>query len=166
MQSASKSAVQKVFHRTALAKRQAARKSLIWAKKKEKDERRLRSEERARTRIFKKEILRDARVARQQLWEMGPLAPRRDIGDKADTYGTMPIQLMQGMTVPEKQRMKYWNFAEADRVVVIRGREKGKIGKIWDIDTEREEVTLQYLNMVKADPDVSTDELDDADRLG
>jgi ribosomal protein L24 len=40
------------------------------------------------------------------------------------------------------------NIVKGDRVVLLEGRDKGKIGKITNVDTKRVECTVEGLNMV------------------
>ena len=44
--------------------------------------------------------------------------------------------------------MRFWPIMVGDRVVVMEGREKGKIGMVKGTDKEREELTVEGLNKV------------------
>ena len=90
----------------------------------------------------------EARKTRQVDFETGPIAPRRDVGDKALSYGTIS---MYQMHLPEKdpeKRLKYMHIAEGDRVVVTQGREKGRIGTVNNVSTERDSVQVKGINTV------------------
>lgn len=80
---------------------------------------------------------------------MGPLAPRRDVGNSKETYGTVsPKQL--GGVVKEKSQRKDWCIREGDRVVIVasKHRDRGKIGKVKSVREDAEECTVEGLNMV------------------
>lgn len=57
--------------------------------------------------------------------------------------------------LPERQREKYVNFAVGDRVVVVRGRSKGRITDIKTIDAEAMTVGLEGANTVGGTPQAS-----------
>jgi large subunit ribosomal protein L24 len=148
--------MQKVLQRTVFAERQAARRL---AKRKEQNERIWRKSNRDQTRYSRKEstsLLKNARLARREDWELGPLKPRRDVGDSKDTYGTVSTQQLRGPVLEEEARKKareaiggrFMNIVKGDRVVLLSGKDKGKIGKINAVDTERCEFTVAGLNMV------------------
>ncbi|KAH8596499.1 putative 54S ribosomal protein L40, mitochondrial [Bisporella sp. PMI_857] len=101
--------------------------------------------------------IKQAAINRREDWELGPLAPKRDVGSKKDTYGTIDGQRLRGPALPTKEReaiMKMWggtyylNIAKGDRMVILEGRDKGRIGTIGNIDEDRCEVTLEGLNMI------------------
>ncbi|KAI9866910.1 MAG: hypothetical protein M1830_005879, partial [Pleopsidium flavum] len=94
------------------------------------------------------QTLKDARITRREDWQLGPLAPKRDVGAQKDTYGTGNSRLMRGLELPESERTKEWPVAEGDRVVLMEGRDKGKIGVVKTTKKETEELTVEGLNMV------------------
>ncbi len=87
---------------------------------------------------------------------MGLLAPRRDVGDLKDTYGTINSQRLRGRELSDEEREvalesvggRYLNLVKGDRVVLLEGRDKGKIGTISSTDAKRAELTVEGLNMV------------------
>jgi large subunit ribosomal protein L24 len=98
----------------------------------------------------------ESKKTHQENWELGPLAPRRDVGKKKETYGALDAQYMQS---PQPKRAeaeeilalwggKFLNIREGDRVVILEGRDKGKIGPVQSIDKKRAEVTVEGMNMV------------------
>jgi large subunit ribosomal protein L24 len=148
--------MQKVIRRTLFAEQQAARRL---ARKKEKADqlwRRQNRQERQMSRQKEVRYIKAAQLARREDWELGPLAPRRDVGDDKDTYGTIDQALLQFPTIHKDKREevlknvggKYLNIVKGDRVVLLEGRDKGKIGKIIDLDASRGMCKVEGLNMV------------------
>jgi large subunit ribosomal protein L24 len=148
--------MQKVIRRTILAERQAARRH---AKRKETATQEWAKSNREQNTFIRRDITKDIkqrRAERREDWELGPLAPRRDVGDSKDTYGTISTQRMRGplLEYPERKEAlksmggRYLTLAKGDRVVLLEGRDKGKIGKISTIDSKRVECTVEGLNMV------------------
>jgi large subunit ribosomal protein L24 len=119
-----------------------------------------------------------ARKARREDWELGPLAPRRDVGDQALKYGTAEGPQMQVYVHPSKLHLDWkmrhlppekrmeklgwksvgarkWEklgnlFYEKDRVAVVRGPQAGKITVVDKAHEEEEMVTLKSLNLVRS----------------
>lgn len=155
--------MQKVFKHTIRAEKQAARRLV---RKKEKCNRAIWRTTKEQNQVHRKDetdVIKAARVARREDYELGPLAPRRDVGDQQDSYGTINMQRMQGRIPPWQERLeilKFWgggdkkkphlNLAVDDRVVLLDGRDKGKIGTVTNIDTDRAECTVEGLNMVRS----------------
>lgn len=151
--------MQKVIQRTILAEKQAARRL---AKRKDKiarDWRKSNREQRLYTRSDEVAQIRNAQRARREDYELGPLAPRRDVGSAKETYGTINGQRIRGQPM-ERVKIeealknvggKYLNIVVGDRVVLLEGRDKGKIGKITATNLSAAECTVEGLNMVCAD---------------
>lgn len=148
--------MQKVIRRTLLAEKQAARRL---AKRKDTSKREQAKSNREQSRYLRKDEVRDIKTARQvrkEDWELGPLAPRRDVGSLKEAYGTINSQRTRGTLLNEKEKErllesvggKYLVFSKEDRVVLLEGRDKGKIGKITAIDAARGECTVEGLNLV------------------
>jgi large subunit ribosomal protein L24 len=148
--------MQKVIRRSVLAKAQAVRRL---ARRKERDIRITNRSKREQENYVKKEVATDikaARLARREDWELGPLAPKRDVGLKKDTYGTISTMRLRGKELSLEERLKlnpdggrYPTIVAGDRVVLLQGRDKGKIGKVAALDAARQEVTVEGLNMVR-----------------
>jgi large subunit ribosomal protein L24 len=146
--------MQKVLRRSLLARNQALRKT----RRNDKIELKKEVKEFHRDRVMRDKALRGyvkaERTARREDWFLGPLAPQRDVGDQKGIYGTMSPMAMRQPQVPERHREKYINFAVGDRVVVVRGRSKGKITEIKNVDAEAMTVGVEGINTVSAKPDL------------
>jgi large subunit ribosomal protein L24 len=149
--------MQKVIRRTAMAEKQAARRLARRKERSAREEAKTNREQDSFSRKEETNQIKAARQARREDWELGPLAPRRDVGDQKETYGTVSSQRMRGPLLREKEleeRLKpvggrYLNLVAGDRVVLLEGRDKGKIGKIASTDRKRAECTVEGLNMVR-----------------
>lgn len=141
--------MQKVLRRTALAKRQAARKAANRAGMEKTDQRRLRISNDSITGATIQADIRAERLARREDWFMGPLAPRRDVGENKDLYGTVSTRRLQGGDVAEEKK-KDWCLEVNDRVVVIAEghRDRGKIGQVREIREKAQEAVVTGLNRV------------------
>lgn len=148
--------MQKVIRRSILAEKQAARRL---SKRKDRTTREWAKSNREQDRHLKREAtgqIKQARLNRREDWELGPLAPRRDVGDSKDTFGTIHTQRMRGTLLHYKDKAealktvggRYLNIVKNDRVVLLEGRDKGKIGKITSIDPARAECTVEGLNLI------------------
>ncbi|KAI0378301.1 hypothetical protein F5Y04DRAFT_153100 [Hypomontagnella monticulosa] len=148
--------MQKILRRVATAERVAAKraktKELKWYKKDKKAQ----SDEVVQQLAMARIEFSDAKKAVKEDWELGPLAPRRDVGDWAKTKGGIH-EIRYGsygsMTLAMRNRRCEWaggafnlNLAEGDRVVLLDGPDKGRIGKIMDIVYDKAEVTVEGLN--------------------
>lgn len=78
------------------------------------------------------------------------------MGEDKDKYGTLGTGALKGPILEEAAREKerasiggkWMNIVKGDRVVLLEGRDKGKIGKIIDVNTESCEFTVEGLNRV------------------
>ena len=140
--------MQKVFKRTALAKAQAARRANIRASKERSTERVLQRKEQD---FLSRRVYLDikaAQLARREDRELGPLAPKRDVGTMKDTYGTMDPRRLRGLKKSKEERGEAQLIVPGDRVVLVEGRDKGRIGEVKSVDKERHECIVAGLNMV------------------
>lgn len=129
--------------------------------------------ERMRTKAIKTE-----RTNRREDWVTGPLAPKRDVGRLKGLYGTIENAASRRPVVPRSARLgedntskehddegeedvhetpdskviegNARNIVAGDRVCVIRGREgtKGRIGKVKEVHLDRNEISIEGINMV------------------
>jgi large subunit ribosomal protein L24 len=101
--------------------------------------------------------VREARLARREDWEMGPLAPKRDVGEHADTYGAIKdVTTFGGLRSKQKEKMWNggqifrWPIAEGDRVVMLGGPDEGRIGTVMSLIHDRNMVKVKGLNQVSS----------------
>ena len=141
--------MQKVLRATARAKTQAQRKHAAVEAHNRIVNRRLRINEQKSIDEERRTLIKAARTARREDWLMGPLAPRRDVGDAKDTYGTVSPRQLRA-PVKENGTWKDWCIRKDDRVVLVAPRhpDRGKIGKVLSVREEAEECTVEGLNMV------------------
>ena len=100
--------------------------------------------------------IKKARQARREDWELGPLAPKRDVGNQKETWGTINSLRSKGPVLAKKERWeqrlfvggKHPTIVVNDRVAIMEGRDKGKIGTIVEMDFSRGECKVEGLNMV------------------
>ncbi|KAI1766572.1 hypothetical protein GGR53DRAFT_485828 [Hypoxylon sp. FL1150] len=148
--------MQKILRRVATAERVASKRSkakdLKWFKKERKEE----SEEQNQQLEMVREELKRAKQAIRDDWELGPLAPRLDVGAWDGAKGAIhEMRFATGarVSLAMRNRRCQWaggaynlNLAVGDRVVLVDGPEKGQIGKISRINHEKAEVTIDGLN--------------------
>lgn len=148
--------MQKLVKRAAQAQRQAMRQGRRQAEQINIDQKnRNRHVARAAVAEVRQNLL-DARRARKEDWEMGPLAPKRDLG--FNNYGALQENMRtdwsnQGMNGPRPELVEKrcaWaggsrqlNLAPRDRVVIMDGPDKGKIDYIKAVQPETGSVTLE-----------------------
>lgn len=169
---------EKLLRRAQLAKRKAQRRLDRDKDAKVKDE----EHEARRAILHKRKIFTDqlvaARKARREDWELGPLAPRRDVGDQALKYGTADGNQLQLHIHPSKLHLDWkmrhlppgkrmeklgwksvgtrkWEklgnlFYKNDRVAVVRGSQAGKIAIVNEALEEEEMLTLKSVNLVRS----------------
>ncbi|QSZ31528.1 hypothetical protein DSL72_001095 [Monilinia vaccinii-corymbosi] len=149
--------MQKVIRRTILAEKQAARRLAKRQRKREIDEFAIRQDRMKQLGTENLRRLKESALRRREDWELRDLAPKRDVGSQVDTYGSIQAQFLEspGMRRQDVLKIldiwggkKHLNIREGDRVVVVEGRDKGKIGRVDKIDKQRAEVTCEGLNMI------------------
>ncbi|KAL4808526.1 hypothetical protein BDV18DRAFT_135191 [Aspergillus unguis] len=140
--------MQKVIRRTALARNQAQRKVIRANKAAEREELNDTLRQRFAYNRLELDNIRAERLRRREDWMRGPLAPQRDAGLEAKSFGALSPQAMNPPKVPKHLRKQYINFAPGDRVCIMKGRDKGKIDVVVRVDSENETLTLKESNMV------------------
>lgn len=119
--------------------------------------------------------LQALRRARQD-WLLGPLRPNRALGDGEEKYGAVGVRYINRPEIPvhtqkhrneirekkgeqlvyplvatalnSNEERKYFHIAKGDRVVVIKGREKNKIGTVKEISQHNHNVMISGVNKV------------------
>lgn len=98
--------------------------------------------------------LKLARQRRREDWEMGPLAPTRDtpiMGETNAYWGSLSMNRALGQ-LPQKQielackwagGSKYLCLKPGDRLAIMEGPDKGKIGTLSTINLDEGAVTLE-----------------------
>ncbi|KAF4971014.1 hypothetical protein FZEAL_9936 [Fusarium zealandicum] len=148
--------MQKLAKRVAQAQRQAGRRAQKAAEA-EQVGYKLRNRQALRGAVSEvRTNLLDARRARKEDWEMGPIAPKRDLGFNG--YGVFEESARTdwsnyGLFTPRpevlQQRcawaggVKQLCLAVSDRVVIMNGPDTGKIDRIKSINVQSGHVTLE-----------------------
>ncbi|KAF8243996.1 hypothetical protein K440DRAFT_560043 [Wilcoxina mikolae CBS 423.85] len=136
----------------ARAKKVAERANRRLKLQKEHENKRKANEARKEHVAFQKLIADDRRASRAQEKEdhrLGPLAPRRAVGkEELEMYGAFDQLRVIPPAVPENHRIKYWNIVEKDRVVVLKGPDRHKIGVVKMLDKENNTVLVEGMNMM------------------
>ncbi|KAL8831687.1 MAG: hypothetical protein Q9170_005183 [Blastenia crenularia] len=141
--------MQKLLKRTSQVQKQAARRKSVANSKNASDTRKLlRFQEKVHNRE-RRNLYVSARQARKEDWALGPLAPRRDVGDKAETYGTVSIRLIDKIDKMNGEWKRY-GIREGDRVCVVGEgeRDRWKIGVVRDVKEKAETCKVQGINLV------------------
>ena len=143
--------MQKAIRATNRAKAQAQRKLAAKQAHNRIVNRKLRIEEQQQINAEVRSRIMAARTARREDWLMGPLAPRRDVGNSKETYGTVSPKQLRA-PAKEKGQWKEWCIREGDRVVILapKHRDRGKIGRVKSVREVAEECVVEGLNMVSS----------------
>ena len=113
---------------------------------------------------------RRARKNAKEDWQLGPLRPNRAFGESMEKYGALTSEQVQKPSIPvsvQKRKneirehkglaleyplvvddKKYFPIVKGDRVIVLKGRAKNKIGVVQEVLDQTHEVTLEGINMV------------------
>lgn len=117
-----------------------------------------------------KDPIKEARRNLREDYKLGPLRPDRAVGHDAERYGALPARRLTRPEVSVKVQeaknkareakglepeypfvvddKKYFHIAKGDRVMVMKGREQGKIGIIDEVAASSHDVTVKGLNKV------------------
>ncbi|KAL1612363.1 hypothetical protein SLS60_000589 [Paraconiothyrium brasiliense] len=112
--------------------------------------------------------IKEAKRNLREDYELGPLRPNRAVGPGADKYGVLGMEQLRRPPIavdtwrrkneareakgvePEYPLVvddkKYFPIAVDDRVMVMKGREQGKIGVVQDVIADSHEVVIQGIN--------------------
>jgi large subunit ribosomal protein L24 len=150
--------MQKILKRVATAERVASKRKAV----REKQASRLDRHDENRERVYQKsEIALDFARAKRAIkddWNLGPIAPNISIGELGVTHGAISearYQLSGQLRDYQKEARCAWlggaqnlNLTIGDRVVLLDGPDKGRIGKIMDLQKQTMEVVVDGLNKV------------------
>ncbi|RYP50118.1 hypothetical protein DL768_004322 [Monosporascus sp. mg162] len=148
--------MQKILRRVATAERVAAKRKKIKETKYFKKEKKEQvTDHRSQVQLAQREFERAKQAVRDH-WALGPLAPRQDVGEWAGAHGAIHEARFRSygrLTLAMRNKRCAWaggaynlNLRVNDRVVLLEGPDKGKIGKIASISEETAEVTVAGLN--------------------
>lgn len=111
-------------------------------------------------------LVKAHKKARREDWQLGPLAPRRDVGEGAEGYGAVGRRMVRGVEMGgEKKGGKEgmmggrgmmeggkvdWGIRAGDRVCVTgRGeRDEGRIGEVVEVREGMGRVVVRGVNLV------------------
>ncbi|KAG9229093.1 putative 54S ribosomal protein L40, mitochondrial [Amylocarpus encephaloides] len=166
--------MQKVFRHTLLAERQAARKAAKRHGKNVKIFLKSNNEQKVYAGRYQATLLKRERLNRREDWDLGPIKPRRDVGDAKGKYGATDGAYMKGLPVLRSDKdailepfggsVKHLPLRRGDRVVLLSGHDKGKIGMIKTIDLTRLQVTIDGLNRVEVEVPKAMRQAEDPDQ--
>ncbi|PGH27524.1 hypothetical protein AJ80_00765 [Polytolypa hystricis UAMH7299] len=138
--------MQKVIRYTSLARRQADRKAKIAKARINYADRHEVVKDQIQARRQFLDDVNTERKTRREDWMKGPLAPRRDVGDREGLYGTISGERTRAPAIPKEKQKSLVFLAAGDRVCVIRGRDKGRIGNVGSVDKESDTLTISGIN--------------------
>ncbi|KAK9778817.1 putative KOW motif-containing protein [Seiridium cardinale] len=148
--------MQKILKRVATAervaaKRKAARDRQAWNKE--------RFEEQDEVTYQRAQMAADIGRAKRAIkddWHLGPNAPNINVGENGSTHGAISeARYQMSITLKDYQKearcawlggSKNLNLVEGDRVVLLEGPDKGKIGKVTSVQKDKMEVIVEGLN--------------------
>ncbi|KAG5973122.1 hypothetical protein E4U58_005655 [Claviceps cyperi] len=153
--------MQKLLKRTRQVQRQAARR-LQGKKEGEEIGDRIQTRRSLREAVGQaRQNVLDARKARKEDWELGPIAPKRDLG--FNSYGVVSAPMRLDWDNEGKNRIKpemlekrcAWagepgklNLAPGDRVILLDGPDRGKIDRIKEVKESTGTILLEKLHRV------------------
>lgn len=155
--------MEKVAKRAAQAQKQAFKRAKLQAHREG-------AEQRARNRGLIKNATaeirqhaRDAKTVRREDWELGPLAPKRDLG--FNSYGSFKEHPRMDHSLEGSHHIKpevlakrcAWagspkqlNLVAGDRVVILQGHDKGKIDRVKSINPSDGTLKLEEFQKVRS----------------
>ncbi|PNS14155.1 50S ribosomal protein L24, chloroplastic [Sphaceloma murrayae] len=135
-----------VLSRVTRAQRSAARKAERWKEEAHQDQwHAYKMGLKYRQSEIRDKYKSERRVRRED-WMTGPrLQPRYDVGVARTTFGTMDRNIDYPPKMPEKLRKKAF-VDVGDRVLLMSGPDKGKIGKVKKVEEDKQIVDVEKLN--------------------
>ncbi|KAI9693410.1 MAG: hypothetical protein M1820_009286 [Bogoriella megaspora] len=141
--------MQKVLGRSQQAAKQAARRARARTDKTVYELKKQRRRQSVDWNRKQSELFKSARKRLKEDWELGPLAPKRDVGEMEEKWCTIHAALLHQPPSGKKTgaAMERMNIRAGDRVVMLAGRDRGKIGTVNSISTGNASLTVKDLNM-------------------
>ncbi|KAL7269593.1 hypothetical protein RUND412_007731 [Rhizina undulata] len=101
---------------------------------------------------YQRLVNRERRTARAEEKEdriLGPLAPRRAVNaEEAEMRGAVDLGFVMPPPVLKEEKIRFWNVVVGDRVVVLKGPDRHRIGRVKSCDRESNTVVVEGVNMV------------------
>ncbi|KAK6358874.1 hypothetical protein TWF696_000054 [Orbilia brochopaga] len=137
--------MQKVLRRTALAKAAAARR---YAREAERRVRQKRSEKADYERQMQahRKYMEKIRAELEEDIKLGPLAPIRGVNAKDRIARDLPPADALRLPIVAQVR-RFFNIAVGDRVVLLAGKDRNKVGVVKDVDYRTDSVKVEGLNV-------------------
>ncbi|KAI0137288.1 KOW domain-containing protein [Xylariales sp. AK1849] len=148
--------MQKILKRVATAERVASKRK---ATRDKQAFNKHRFEERDEVNYQRSQMAQDIGRAKQAIkddWHLGPMAPNIHYGELGATHGAISeARYQMAGTLRDKQRearcawlggARNLNLTVGDRVVLLEGPDKGKIGKVAEVQKENMEIVVGGLN--------------------
>ncbi|KAK6524265.1 hypothetical protein TWF694_005921 [Orbilia ellipsospora] len=137
--------MEKVIRRTALAKAQAARRYAREAQVRLAFKRQQREQYDATIRDHRKYLAQIQAELTEDV-KLGPLAPVRGLDAKDRIARDLPTA--DALRLPEVvEKRKFFNIAVGDRVVLLAGKDRNKVGTVRDVDLDTDSVRVDGLNV-------------------
>jgi len=117
-----------------------------------------------------KGVKKQALANAKEDWKLGPLRPNRAVGPDAEKYGALTGAQVQKPEIPieaqksrnafrEKKGLeleyplvvddkKYFPIVKGDRVVILKGKEAGKVGVVRETMNRSHDVIIKGMNLV------------------
>lgn len=148
--------MQKILRRVATAERVVAKRKAATDRMHWKKDLKLQKREQLSQGASVEQDIDAAKQAIKDDWNLGPMSPNIYYGEAAAAYGAISeTRYRQATKLREKHKearcawlggSKNLNLALGDRVVLLEGPDKGKIGKVTDIQLDDGCVLVEGLN--------------------
>ncbi|EPS35729.1 hypothetical protein H072_10834 [Dactylellina haptotyla CBS 200.50] len=137
--------MERVLRRSALAKAQAARRYAREAEQRLKHKRAQREQYDAMIRQHRRYVDGIHAELKEDV-KLGPLAPVRGVSMKDRIARDLPTG--DGIRLPQVvEQRKFFNITVGDRVVILAGKDRNKVGVVRDVDPDTDSVRIEGLNV-------------------
>ena len=101
------------------------------------------------SRALKQKRIKSRADEMEDRW-LGPLAPKRVVNEiEKQLHNSLEQDEINPPPVKWSEKMKYWNIVPKDRVVILKGPDKHKIGTVKAIFKESNTLVVDGMNMVR-----------------